>query len=79
MNLAPLPEHAPRAAVMIADWNERLLALAASLRANLPGTTVWLYDAHRLFLRVLADPAGATPHTARLRNTTDLCAFYRSE
>jgi len=79
MDVAPLPEHAARAAVMLADWNERLLALAAALRVDRPDAAVWLYDAHRLFLRVLADPAAATPQTARLRNTTDLCAFYRSE
>ena len=60
--------------IHIQQWNDGVVQLAADLRRK-PDTTVFVFDAHTPFSRVMDDPA-AFPETAIYRDTTSFCEAY---
>lgn len=68
------PDFSAKERIHIQRWNDGVAQLAANL-CQRPGTTVFLYDAHGPFSRVIDDPA-AFPETAGYHNTTGFCEAY---
>ncbi|CAF9910001.1 MAG: hypothetical protein ALECFALPRED_006129 [Alectoria fallacina] len=67
----PVP---PRA---VSDWNARLAYLASNLTHAHPAATVFQFDTHALFTKVIDDPK-SYPQTAIYKNTTDNCEEYKA-
>ncbi|KAJ8070103.1 hypothetical protein OCU04_000498 [Sclerotinia nivalis] len=61
----------------IADWNNRLAALAQSLKKTFSDVNVFTVDAHTLFTQVLDNPK-SFPQTAVYQNTTAYCVAYEN-
>ena len=59
----------------IEDFNDRVATLAASFQYTYRDTTVFQFNAHRVFNQVLSNPA-AYPQTAGYKNTTAYCDAY---
>ncbi|CAD6575220.1 MAG: hypothetical protein ASARMPREDX12_007151 [Alectoria sarmentosa] len=67
----PVP---PRA---VSDWNARLAYLASSLTHVHPDVTVFQFDTHALFTKVIDDPK-SYQQTAIYKNTADNCEEYKA-
>ena len=59
----------------IPSWNARLAKLAALFGSTFPEASVFLFDTHDLFSRILAAPGDFQP-TRHLSNLTDQCDGY---
>ena len=59
----------------ILAWNDALIAMAESLKADKPDVNVFTVDANMLFTEVLDNPA-SFPQTALYKNTTAYCDAY---
>ena len=82
MNLAPLsssldPASQALEAADLADFNDRLAAMAYNLKYNYADTTVFQFDTSRVFSQVLTYPA-SYPQTAGYKNTTEFCDAYEN-
>ncbi|KAL9052485.1 MAG: hypothetical protein Q9206_004301, partial [Seirophora lacunosa] len=65
----------------VADLNSRFPALAAAFQQRHPDATLWYYDTHALFARMMAQPAVTLRYTAAyglqpIRELHDSCEFY---
>ncbi|KAI4115251.1 MAG: hypothetical protein LQ345_004112 [Seirophora villosa] len=71
-----------KVAPAVADLNSRFPALAAAFQQRHPDATLWYYDTHALFARMMAQPALTLGYTAAyglrrpLRELHDSCEFY---
>lgn len=70
----PSSESDDRKAAVVA-WNARAARMAAKLRTKYKDTTVFLFDTHALFSKVLHDPR-AFSQTAKYIYTTAACDGY---
>ncbi|KAB2572160.1 Lipase GDSL [Lasiodiplodia theobromae] len=61
----------------VVDFNDRISNLASSLQEKHTDATVFQFDAHTLFNKILDDPSSYT-QTAGLKNTTGYCADYEN-
>jgi len=82
VNLAPLTSVQGAAAQAleaadIADFNDRLAAMAYNLAYTYADTTVFQFDTNRVFNQVLTYPA-SYPQTALYLNTTTYCVAYEN-
>ncbi|MCJ1415091.1 hypothetical protein MMC32_001421 [Xylographa parallela] len=80
VNLSPgTTEYGPGAIALegldIADFNDRLAAMAYGFAAANPDATVFQFDTNAIFSAVLTNPA-SFPATALYKNTTGYCPAY---
>jgi len=61
----------------ILAWNNALITMAKSLKADKPDVNVFTVDANKLFTEVLDNPK-SFPQTALYKNTTDYCVVYEN-
>ncbi|KAF2163061.1 carbohydrate esterase family 16 protein [Zasmidium cellare ATCC 36951] len=61
----------------IVAWNANLTSMAAALQARHRDTTVFLFDFHRIFGRVLDAPCSFS-QTCPYKNTTSYCTSYEN-
>ncbi|ESZ99189.1 hypothetical protein SBOR_0396 [Sclerotinia borealis F-4128] len=61
----------------IADWNDRLAALAQNLKRTFSDVNIFTIDVHALFTNVLDNPK-SFPQTAVYQNTTAYCIAYEN-
>ena len=80
LNVPPInrgPNEPPNSqlAKSIPSWNARLAKLAALFGSTYPKTSVFVFDAHDLFIKILNAPADFAP-TRHLSNLKDQCDGY---
>jgi len=61
----------------IADFNSRLIEMVNKFVRTHPDVTVFMFDTHAIFSRVLNDPCDYV-ETCSLKNTTHYCEDYQS-
>jgi phospholipase/lecithinase/hemolysin len=61
--------------VDIRSWNEALIRMAQSLKADKPDVNIFTIDTNKYFTQVLNNPA-SYPQTALYKNTTAYCSAY---
>lgn len=67
---------AKKEAGLILDWNKKLVDMVSNFSKTYPGATVFSFDTHTFYGKILDDPKSFEA-TKGIRNTTEFCAAYR--